>query len=64
MRDFREPCCNCGLIHRLDFRLVDGRIEFRTPRQPRHRRGKVEVQGEAGGVIDQPPLSGPGGMLV
>ena len=23
MRDFREQCCDCGLIHRLDFRIVD-----------------------------------------
>jgi hypothetical protein len=30
MKDFREQCCDCGLIHRLDFRIVDGRVEFRT----------------------------------
>jgi hypothetical protein len=35
MRDFREQCCDCGLIHRLDFRIVDGRIEFRTRRDER-----------------------------
>jgi hypothetical protein len=35
MRNFREQCCDCGLIHRLDFRLVDGRIEFRTRRDER-----------------------------
>jgi len=35
MRDFREQCCDCGLIHRLDFRIVDGRIEFRTRRDDR-----------------------------
>jgi|EndMetStandDraft_5_1072996.scaffolds.fasta_scaffold385330_1 hypothetical protein len=32
LRNFREQCCDCGLIHRLDFRSVDGRIEFRTRR--------------------------------
>jgi hypothetical protein len=35
MRDFREQCCDCGLIHRLDFRIVDGRVEFRTRRDDR-----------------------------
>jgi hypothetical protein len=44
MRDFREQCCDCGLIHRLDFRIVDDRkgtrrrglrIEFRTRRDDR-----------------------------
>lgn len=35
MNNFREQCCDCGLIHRLDFRIVDGRIEFRTRRDDR-----------------------------
>jgi hypothetical protein len=45
-QDFREQCCDCGLIHRLDFRIVDARngaparqrglrIEFRTRRDDR-----------------------------
>jgi hypothetical protein len=35
MRNFREQCCDCGLIHRLDFRIMDGRVEFRTRRDDR-----------------------------
>ena len=46
MRDFCEQCCDCGLIHRLDFRIVDERggahagrralrVEFRTRRDDR-----------------------------
>jgi hypothetical protein len=35
LRNFREQCCDCGLIHRLDFRIVGGRIEFRTRRDDR-----------------------------
>jgi hypothetical protein len=35
LRNFREQCCDCGLIHRLNFRIVDGRIEFRTRRDER-----------------------------
>jgi hypothetical protein len=34
-RNFREQCCDCGLVHRLDFRIVRGRIEFRTRRDDR-----------------------------
>jgi hypothetical protein len=34
MRDFREQCCDCGLIHRLDFRIVD---EGRSARAPKGR---------------------------
>ena len=34
-RNFREQCCDCGLIHRLDFRIVDSRVEFRTRRDDR-----------------------------
>jgi hypothetical protein len=25
MQNFREQCCDCGLIHRLDFRIVEER---------------------------------------
>jgi hypothetical protein len=35
MKNFREQCCDCGLIHRLDFRIVDGKVEFRTRRDDR-----------------------------
>jgi hypothetical protein len=30
MENFREQCCDCGLIHRVDFRIVDAR----TGRRP------------------------------
>src|SRR5258705_13717154 len=40
MRDFREQCCDCGLIHRLDFRIVDaqGRSRPSSPKKGRSRR--------------------------
>jgi hypothetical protein len=44
MRNFREQCCDCGLIHRLDFRIVAGQIEFRTRRDNRGPAAKVQVQ--------------------
>lgn len=27
-RGYRMACCNCGLVHRLNFRVVGRRIEF------------------------------------
>ena len=36
MRGYREMCCDCSLIHRFDFRIVDGRhVEFRAFRDER-----------------------------
>jgi hypothetical protein len=29
-RKFREMCCDCCLVHGLDFGVVDGEIEFRA----------------------------------
>lgn len=31
-------CCDCGLQHRLEFRVIDGNVAFRAWRQPRKRR--------------------------
>ena len=32
---FREMCCDCHLVHKLEFRIVDGKIEFRAFRDER-----------------------------
>lgn len=34
-RAFRLQCCDCGLVHRFDFRLKDGAIELRAIRDGR-----------------------------
>lgn len=37
-------CCDCGLVHRMDFRVYEGRIQFRAWRSPqatRHVRAKM-----------------------
>lgn len=28
-KGFREQCCQCALIHVVDYRVVDGKLEFR-----------------------------------
>ena len=34
-RGYKMGCCDCGLVHRLDFRLVKGRTQFRAFRDNR-----------------------------
>jgi len=34
-RKFREMCCDCHLVHHLDFRIVDSEVEFRATRNNR-----------------------------
>jgi len=43
-------CCDCHLVHDLDFRIVDGEVEFRATRNNRatsaaRRQLKCERQG-------------------
>lgn len=40
LRGFREQCCDCGLVHRLNFRINErGRIEFQSFRDTRATNG-------------------------
>jgi hypothetical protein len=32
---YRMECCDCGLVHALDFRTVNGRAQFRARRDNR-----------------------------
>lgn len=29
-KGFRDACCGCGMVHLMEFRIVDGTIEFRA----------------------------------
>jgi hypothetical protein len=29
-RGFKDQCCACGLIHRVDYRVVKGRLQFKA----------------------------------
>ncbi len=35
MRHHRMKCCDCGLVHEMDFRIHRGRIQFRAKRHAR-----------------------------
>ena len=32
---YRMMCCDCGLVHEMDFRVKGGRIQFRVRRNER-----------------------------
>jgi hypothetical protein len=38
-RGFKEQCCSCGLVHRLNFRVIDGRIHIQVFRDGRATNG-------------------------
>lgn len=38
---YRMSCCDCGLVHEMDFRIHDGRVQFRARR---HRRSTAAVR--------------------
>ena len=35
MKGFKEACCSCGLVHRVDYRVRKGKVEFRCWTVPR-----------------------------
>jgi hypothetical protein len=34
-RGHKTRCCDCGLIHRMDFRVRDGKVQIRAVRDKR-----------------------------
>lgn len=38
-RGYKEQCCSCGLVHRMNFRIVDGTIEIQSFRDPKATNG-------------------------
>lgn len=46
-RGYVCACCDCGLVHRMDFRIVAGRVQFRAYRVPRltaARRRRIRIK--------------------
>lgn len=40
-RGHRNACCDCGLVHCVDYRIVDGKIQIRVRR---HKRATVAMR--------------------
>ena len=34
-RGYKMACCDCGLVHKMDFRVQNGRVQFRVYRDNR-----------------------------
>lgn len=34
-RGYKLACCDCGLVHTMDFRIYKGRVQFRADRNER-----------------------------
>jgi len=37
---YRMACCDCGLVHRVEFRVVKGKVQFRAWRDNRATAGR------------------------
>lgn len=35
LKGFKLACCDCGLVHKIDFEIKDGTFKFRVFRQKR-----------------------------
>jgi hypothetical protein len=35
-RGYMMACCDCGLVHEMSFRVVNGRVQFRARRAPKY----------------------------
>ena len=50
MKDFKFACCDCGLVHDVDFRIARGRVQLRMRRNNRStgqvRRHKRKIEQE------------------
>lgn len=33
--DYKLACCDCGLVHRMQFQVVNGQVEYRASRDMR-----------------------------
>ncbi len=55
-KGYLAACCDCGLVHRVDFRVRDGRAEFRAYRDNRRtavkRRAKAVRERASGRAED------------
>lgn len=35
-RGYLMSCCDCGLVHRMNFRVYGGKVQFKAQRAPRY----------------------------
>lgn len=43
---YKMQCCDCGLVHTMDFRIAEERVQFRAKRgKPKSRAAKKSTEG-------------------
>lgn len=45
MHGYLQQCCDCALVHRMDFRVVKGRVQYRAWRAVGHTRQQRKQRG-------------------
>jgi hypothetical protein len=45
---YRMACCDCSMVHELDFRIRAGRVQFRARR---NNRSTAQLRRNRGGVV-------------
>ena len=45
LKGYRMQCCDCGLVHVLEFQVVDGQVEMRGWRDNRATEGVRKARG-------------------
>lgn len=59
-RGYRIACCDCGLVHRFDFRMRKGVLEFRAFRDKRatyRRRKRLGLVVDRVDIVKEVPCS-------
>lgn len=51
---YKAACCDCGLVHSLDFRVYKSRAQFRASRDTRATNALRKKWGDAGSADDTP----------
>src|SRR5260370_20625783 len=67
IKGYRMACCDCGLVHRLDFRVHTGRAELRANRDNRatkRLRARAELNTAVVAGPKRPNESGPQGSSI
>jgi len=45
MKGFVMACCDCGLVHKMDFRIVNENVQFKAVRAPRYTAAQRKKRG-------------------
>lgn len=53
IRGYKMACCDCGLVHSLNFRVSGGRVQFQASRNARATGQKRRWMGKGGSLVSE-----------